>query len=368
MIRRRGWISLVFTGLLLLAAIGAVAEVDLEEALKDAPQQIHDIIAMNEGPLNEGEFLIIGKVSFSDARLIEGGDCPEVYVAFQCFSDRALLTLPGGWYVTEYPIESYCAEGALLVLRAVGHRPVDVTITATVENPIILVEDVVLVPEADYAITGVVYDAEGGPIPGLTVDLTFALSSYCYEPLQSTVTDAQGAFGFSDLSSAAHRVTLGAPHGFIAARLDVEPHKPDVDEVVELTMYPRLQIVIDYVYQPNGTRTLTGPDVITGTATWRGTQGFDFEDGAPEYYESEDLRDLELSQIGGELFFRSVYVNGENGHYRVADASFDDVIEAAESGYGISRAPCVVGGVYVVRTYSELHYAKFIVRAIEPEP
>jgi len=366
MIRRRGWILLVLSGLLLLFAAATVAAVDLDEVLKDAPQEILDIIEAMQGPLSEGAFLIIGRVSFSDGRSIEGGDCPEVYVAFQRGIDVALAVYSDGWFATETTVASYYADGGILVLRAMGHSPVDVSIA--VEDPIVFVDEVVLVPEAKHVITGVVYDAEGNPIVGLTVDLTFPFSSYCYEPLQSTTTDDAGGFEFSSLSTAEHQVALGAPHGYVAARLDVTPHEPDIDEVVELTMHRRLQIVIDYVYQPNGTRTLTGPNAITGTATWRTTQGFDFEDGGPEYYEQEDLRDLELDQIGGELFFRSVYVTGENGSYRVSDVSFDAVTEAAESGYGISRTLCIVGDVYVVRTYTELHYAKFIVRAIEPVP
>lgn len=365
MISKWGWIPLVLFGLVFLLSAAVVA-IDLEEALKDAPPEIQDVIEAAQGPLSEGNFLIIGRASFSDGRPVEGGDCPEVYVAYLRSIEVALAVYPDGWFATETTIASYYADGGVLVLRAMGHSPVDVPIT--VEDPIVFVEEVVLVPEAEHIITGVVYDAEGSPIPGLTVDLTFPFSSYCYEPLYSTVTDDAGGFKFSSLSSAEHQVMLGAPHGYVAAWLDVTPHEPDIDEVVELTMHRRLQIVIDYVYQPNGTRTLTGPDAITGTATWQTTQGFDFEDGGPEYYEQEDLRDLELDQIGGELFFRSVYVTGENGAYRVSNAGFDDVTEAAEAGYGISRTLCVIGGVYVVRTYAELHYAKFIVRAIEPVP
>ena len=366
MISRWGWIFLVPSCLLLLSATGTVA-VDIEEALKDAPQEILDVIDVTQGPLSEGAFLIIGRVSFSDGRSIEGGDCPEVYVAFLRGIDVSLAVYSGGWFATERAIDPYYADGGVLKLRATGHQPVDVLITA--KEPIVFIEEVSLLPDDEHVISGIAYDAEGLPISGLTVDLTYPMSSYCYEPLQSTVTDDAGTFKFSSLSSAEHQVTLGAPHGYVAAWLDVTPHDPEIEEVVELTMHRKLQIAIDFVYQPNGTRVLTGPDVITGTAAWEAwVQGFDFEDGRPEYYEQEDLRDLELNQDDGELYFRTFYVTGENGFYRVSDASFDDVVEAAESVYGISRTLCVVGGVYVVRTYSENHYAKFIVRAIEPVP
>ena len=367
MITRRGWVSLVLSGLLLLSVTGAVAADDLDEVLKDAPQEILDIIEAMQGPLSEGAFLIVGRVRFSDGRVIEGGDCAEVRIAFRKGIDVALAVYPGGWFSSKRSIAPYYTDGGVLKLRAVGHQPLDVPIMA--EEPIVFIEEVVLLPDSEHVITGIVYDAEGLPIPGLTVDLTYPMSSYCYDPLQSTVTDDAGTFEFSSLSSAEHQVTLDAPHGYMAAWLDVTPHEPELDEVVELAMHPKLQIVIDFVYQPNGTRMLTGPDVITGTATWEAwAQGFDFEDGGPEYYEDEDRRDLELSQYDGELFFRTFYVTGENGFYQVSDVDFDDVAEAAESDYGIKPALCVVGGVYVVATHSEMHYAKFIVRAIEPVP
>jgi hypothetical protein len=360
----RGWMLQVLSGLILVLAASAAA-VDLDEALEDAPQEILDIIEAAQGPLSEGDFLIIGRVSFTDGRPIEGGDCPEVYVPYLRGIDRSLAVFPDGWFATDRPIESYYAGDGVLVLRAMGHHPVDIPIA--VGDPIVLVGASVLVPSGLHKITGVVLDPDGGPVPGLTVDLTFPLASRCYDPLRSTITDEAGRFGFTGLSSAQHRVGLAAPHGYVDARLDVLPYGPDADEVVELTMHPKLRIVVDYAYQPNGTRMLSGPDLITGTATWEAwVEGFDFEDGGSEYFEEEDLRDLELEQSGGELLFRAFYVTGENGFYRVSDASFDDVTVAAEAGYGISRAPCVAGGVYVVRTHTENHYARFIVRAIEP--
>jgi hypothetical protein len=42
---------------------------------------------------------------------------------------------------------------------------------------------------------------------------------------------------------------------------------------------------------------------------------------------------------------------------------FESVTEAAENGYYTGTRPCVVGHVYVVRTY-ENNYAKFVVRSI----
>lgn len=51
-----------------------------------------------QGPLSEGAFLIIGRVSFSDGRSIISGDCPEVYVAFLRGIDVSLTVYSGGWF------------------------------------------------------------------------------------------------------------------------------------------------------------------------------------------------------------------------------------------------------------------------------
>ena len=66
--------------------------------------------------------------------------------------DVALTVYPGGWFAAETTIESYYADRGVLVLRAMGHRPVDVPVTG--EDPIVFVEEVVLVPEDEYVITG----------------------------------------------------------------------------------------------------------------------------------------------------------------------------------------------------------------------
>jgi hypothetical protein len=89
----------------------------------------------------------------------------------------------------------------------------------------------------------------------------------------------------------------------------------------------------------------------------------DFSEGKVEGYEPDDLRDLEVRQDQGILRFRNFYVNGRNGFYDAGLVDFDSVVEANDIGYSTHEKPCLSGHVYVVRTYEEDNYAKFIVQS-----
>lgn len=334
--------------------------------LAEVPEEIQAKLTSEAKIMADGMFLIVGRFRFSDERTIEGGGCPEAFVNYVQTIDVFLTVEADGWFYTRDAIESCYAEDGSLQIRALGHQPVDIPLaTAT---GIILMDEVLLVPETDYAIEGTVHDAAGEPVPNIVINLHFPVDTNCWEPIATMRTDDAGHYLFQGLSSAEHRVILGVPFGFLYVTTDITPQSAEEAEIVNFVLYSELKVVIDYAYQPNGTKALTGPGVITGTTTWETTYGFDFEDGEPEYYEPEDLRDLELSQIGGELFFRVFYISEEeNGFYQVSDISFSEVVEAAESGYQIRRTLCTVGDVFVVRTY-EGHYAKLVVQAIQEMP
>ncbi len=334
--------------------------------LVEVPEEIRAELTSTADIMADGKFLIVGRFHFSDERTIEGGNCPEAFVNYVQAIDEPLKVEADGWFYTWQSIEFCYAEGGVLQIRALGHQPVDIPLT--VDTDILLLDDIELVPETDYTIEGMVRDAAGEPVPNIVIDLHFPAATNCWEPIATMRTDDAGHYSFQGLSSAEHRVILGAPFGFVYVTMDITPQSTEEAAIVDFVLYSELQIEINYVYQPNGTRTLTGPGVITGTAMWATTHGFDFEDGEPEHYEPEDLRDLELGQDGGELFFRVFYISEEeNGFYQVSGTSFVDVVEADESGYGIRRTPCNVGDVFVVRTY-EGHYAKLVVQAIEEMP
>lgn len=334
--------------------------------LTDVPDEIRIHLTSAADIMADGYFLIVGRLRFEDDRVIEGGGCPEAFVAYVQAVNEQLNVEADGWFYTWRSIEPEYAEDGVLQIRALGHQPIDIPLV--VDADILLIDDIELLPETEYTVEGVVIDPVGAPVPNIVIDLHFPEMTNCWEPIATTRTDDAGYYTFQGLSSAEHQVALSAPLGYVYVTADVAPQTASLVAIANFTLYSELRIVIDYVYQSNGSRTLTGSEVITGTATWETTHGFDFEDGGPEYFEAEDLRDLELVQDGGELFLRVVYISEEeNGFYQVPDTRFVDIVEAAESGYGIRRTLCSVGDVFVVRTY-EGHYAKFVVQAIGDMP
>src|SRR5262245_55975352 len=83
----------------------------------------------------------------------------------------------------------------------------------------VLLALLVLVPSAAFAqatITGVVKDASGAVLPGVTVE---AASSTLIERVRSTVTDATGQFRIVDLRNGTYSVTFSLP-GFSTVKRD----------------------------------------------------------------------------------------------------------------------------------------------------
>jgi hypothetical protein len=216
------------------------------------------------------------------------------------------------------------------------------------------------------SVSGIVTDEQGKPVAGAWVRLSFPFSSHGTdsEPDMSITTGTDGKYAFEGLSP--------TEHSLVASASDCAYHSirfaPSAGETAtkNLTLYRNHKIVIDYVYQADGSRSFAGGKLKTGTLEWgNGHQGLDFSDGRVEEYEPKSLRDIEMRQDQDKLKFAIFYVDSEikNGFYDAGAAEFDSVVEAAEKGYDTNPKLCVIGHVYVVRTY-EGHYAKFIVKEI----
>ena len=338
--------------IVLSSAAWALGLEEVPEAIRTQLEEMAEIMAT-------GKFLVVGRVRFQDGREIEGGACAGVQVNFRNAIDVPLAVEPGGWFYTDDVIEEDYAEGGVLRIRALGAAPIDVAVT--VNAGIVVIDEIELVTETGHAIEGTVRDAAGAPQQGIFVELFFPLSSTCWEPLMSIVTGEAGTYRFDGLSSAVHHVRLGAPFGYVWMSADEAALPAEAPAVVDLLLIPEMAMTLEYVYQPDGSRDFSGPGLVTGTIEWPAQGlGLDFEDGALEGDDAEDLRDLDLIQDGTSLYFRCLYLTGGNGFLKITDTSFDTIVEAPETGFAVSRTLCEVGDVFVVRTY-EGHYAKFVI-------
>jgi hypothetical protein len=258
----------------------------------------------------------------------------------------------------------------VLSARALGYDPVDLT-TALMKGQMTYFELVMnKTPEKDLAeVNGVVLNDQNEPFNGVKVNIAFPFSSHGTdsEPYRSVITGADGRYSFKGLSGEEHYITASAA-GYSFDSSNFAPY-PGEKATRDMKLYRNLKIVIDYVYQADGSRSFTEGNIKKGTIEWgNGPDGVDFSEGRVKGYDNNKMmRDLEMRQIHDTLRFQIFYSNGKNGFYDAGEKDFDSVIEAAESGYSgghmIGTGACIVGHVYVVKTY-ENNYAKFVVRSI----
>lgn len=279
--------------------------------------------------------------------------------------DKPLWVYEGGWFIMGKTLSShYAGPDKGFVLRAFGYDPIDASITVLDEEMTYLEFEIQKSPAEKLAsVTGVVTDDHGRPVEGAHVSISFLFANHGIrnKPYMRTQTGPNGEYSFDGLSRAEHVVNV-SKSGYAYHSGRFTPPASGI-AVEDRKLYPKRRTVIEYAYQADGSRDFTSGDLQTGTIDWLfGEGGIDFSEGQVEGYEPDDLRDLELRQEQGVLKFRVFYANGRNGFYDAGAVPFDSVTEAAETGYVTVEKPCKVGHVYVVRTYEEDNYAKFIVK------
>jgi hypothetical protein len=334
----------------------------------DFPPALQQILDQRTADLaSKGGICVAGSVTTNNE--VYFGSGKDVKINFLHGVDAPLWVYDGGWFIMDRTFPASSNQGpARLILRAFGYDPIDASI-ATTEGKITYAEFVMhKTPAEDLAtVTGVVTDDQNEPVEGASVNLSFPSASHGVneEPYRSVTTEPNGRYSFKGLSGTEHNLLAGeSGYGYHSVRFT-----PSAGETVtkNLILYPNLKIVIDYVYQADGSRDFTSGDLEKGSIEWvHGSKGVDFSDGKAEEYEPESLRDIEMRQGQGELNFQIFYVNGQNGFYDAGDVAFESVKEAAETGYSTKMRPCRAGHTYIVKTY-ENNYAKFVVRSISEE-
>jgi hypothetical protein len=312
-----------------------------------------------------GGVCIAGRVTMSDGKKITGGK--DVLVNLYDRGDVPLRVYEDGWFIMRSIRRSsvYAGPGRGFILRAFGYDPIDASVTI-LDGEMTYLEFVVqkTAPENLASVKGTVFDESDEPLSGanLSISFPFANLGTNNSPYIRITADSNGRYSFEGLSVTEHRVTAYANE--YAYHTGKFTPQAGGTASVPRKLYRKRRIIIDYVYQANGSRNFTTGDLHKGTINWPVRKGgVDFSEGKVEGYEPDDLRDLEMQQDQGILKFRNFYVNGRNGFYDGGLVDFDSVVEANDTGYSTHEKLCLVGHVYVVRTYEEDNYAKFIVRS-----
>ena len=139
------------------------------------------------------------------------------------------------------------------------------------------------------------------------------------------------------------------------------PYRSTASPPVRFVPAMQPAITIDYVYQPTGRSFNNGRP---GRIVLRPPQfGFLFGQGIANSTPQPD--DLRVEYHEGKVCFRNFHLGRmNNGFYDAGVRTLQSVLEAAPAGYAWDYRDCLVGHVYVVRTYDG-RYAKFIVLSIE---
>jgi len=336
----------------------------------DFPKNLQRVLDQRTADLkSNGGIYIAGRIKMSDGAHITSGE--DVMVNLYDGGDMPLWVYEDGLFMMERTLPShYAVARKKLVLRTFGYEPND-AIIKVLQGEITYVELVMhkTPPEDLASVAGIVMNDQNEPFEGAIVNLSFPFANHGYRgdtgytyPHKEMTTGRDGQYSFKGLSVAEYSLVASAP----SCAYHCVSFTPPVGGILikNLKLYKNRSIIIDYVYQADGSRSFISGNLQTGTIEWvNGNEGVDFSDGRVEGYEPQSLRDIEMRQDQDMLKFQIFYCNGQNGFYDGGAVVFESVTEAAQTGYSTMEKPCVIGHVYIVRTY-ENKYAKFVVRSI----
>jgi hypothetical protein len=323
----------------------------------DFPADLQVILAQRLAAIQTNGFgCVAGRIILSDGTSISGGTDASANLLFS--GDRPLQVFSGGWFIRT---SGFGYGRDTIAIRAFGYQPIDTSITILSNQITYFTFLLVKTPRQDRsAISGIVLDENSQPFAGAQVLLSFPFAYGAGgRPTQTTWTGWDGRYRFTGLSQATHQATASASSYAKEWHVVAPPSGGTVSS--DFQLFPNRQIAIDYVLQTNGTRDFTDGSLPVRTIPWlNGAGGLDFSLGS---IVTSSGRDLDLQQDRDVLQFRNFYVSN-NGFYDAGTVDFDSITSAASTGYSVTAQPCLVGHVYVVRTYDGF-YAKFIVKSDE---
>lgn len=360
--------------LLLCPALFAIGYEDFPENLQWVlDERLTELEEKGQG------FCIAGRVQFEDGRTIY--DRNDVKVNLVLPYAMILNTCYDGWFIGDCftPFRNYNDDRRVywIGLRAYGYEPIDEKVDLA-EGQITYFEYVMKKTPEDQlsAAAGRVIDENGHPIPGAKVYCHFRAlkqmgETWVYdrwEYMRHEFTDPNGVFCFDMLRADDYFLIEAWADGY-ANYHRVFDIKPDTVTKKTLQLFPNRQVVLRYVYQPDGSPSFTDGALQSGTVTLKHNEnpghGLTFSAGQI----TQRCEDLRLEQFDDKLFFDACLGSRthEVGNYDTGLTNFEHVTEAdtGDANYTPIMTPCRVGHVYVVRTYDKGHYAKFQVLADE---
>lgn len=238
--------------------------------------------------------------------------------------------------------------------RAIATAP---TQSAPASNP---------VPKGPATLTGRVMDEDGRPVSGCSVKPYGGYS----DPSTATTTDAQGRYTITIANPGSVRGISAYPASSSSMNGDSKSValKPGDQAQINFALIHDREVKFDYVYQPDDSRDFLPGSPVSGTIV----MSLDFRQSDIVFQEGKagnfSPHDLNFDVSEGRLNFDCNYGSGKgNGFVDLGPVVFGSVKQAPESGYNLTAKACVVGHVYVVRTYDG-HYAKLVVKEITKAP
>ena len=303
----------------------------------DFPPAMRKMIDEKIAEVNSGEVICVaGRVKMSDGAHIGSGK--DVKVNFQAGSEEQLWIYDDGWFIMGRPVKYNTSYGpGKIVIRAFGYDPIDAAIPI-LQKDITYAEFILNKTPAEKlaGISGVITNEQDQSIAGAMVNISFPLSYSVVneQPQRSMNTEPNGHYSFEGLSSTEYHLWIPAFAGYAGIAFDVTPQAGE-KKIENRKLYQKRSIIIDYVYQPDGSRSFAEGNIKKGEVEWSvGPDGMDFSEGrAVGYNYNRMMRDLEMRQDQDRLMFQVFYSNGKNGFYDAGEKDFDSVTEAAESGY-----------------------------------
>jgi formylglycine-generating enzyme required for sulfatase activity len=213
---------------------------------------------------------------------------------------------------------------------------------------------------ASAVCSGRITDEDGRPVYNAEVHISAGYVK------KSVTTDMQGRYTMTVESPGSVRSVSVVPprDSLLDNNYKTVSIKPSTAVQLDFILFQHRTVAIDYLYQPDDSHDFAG-NVSRGTIVMRTGSSFGaavFHQGKAE--QKGQPNDITVEVVADRLSFRCFYKSSKgNGFIDLGEVAFDGVTQAPETGYSMSERPCLVGHVYVVRTYDG-KYAKFAVKKI----